>query len=246
MTRSLEGKAAIITGASKGIGRATALRLAAEGARLTLGSTGLPLLEEVAETAAKTGVPVLTARCDVSRMDDCLALTERALAAFDGVDILVSNAGVGFASCVAESDPRDIERMVRVNLLGVYNMARAVLPSMRARSAGDIVNVGSVAATRPSPGFAMYAATKAAVRAFSESLRMEVRGHNIRVTVIHPGMTNTAFFDAFSKEGEGPLPLHEGELLSPEHVADAIVFALKQPEGSALNELVIRPTWQER
>ncbi len=132
-----------------------------------------------------------------------------------------------------------------VNVLGVYYMTRAVLPSMIEQQCGDIINIGSVAGLKYSPNFAMYSATKFAVRAFSEALRNEVQDHNIRVTLIHPGMTKTPFFDSFT-QGGSPVPLDKGEILKPEDIANAVHFALTRPEGVSLNEVTVRPTWQER
>jgi NADP-dependent 3-hydroxy acid dehydrogenase YdfG len=124
-------------------------------------------------------------------------------------------------------------------------MSRAVLPRMIQQKRGDIVNIGSVAGLKYSPGFAMYSATKFAVRAFSEGLRNEVQPHNIRVTTVHPGMTDTHFFDSFSQGGM-PLPADRGDILRPEDIADAVHFVLTRPANTALNELTLRPAWQER
>jgi NADP-dependent 3-hydroxy acid dehydrogenase YdfG len=157
----------------------------------------------------------------------------------------VNNAGVGFSGKIVNSDPKEAEQMVKVNILGVYYMTRLVLPSMIEQGRGDIVNIGSVAGLKYSPNFAIYSATKFAVRAFSEALRNEVQQYNIRVTLVHPGMTKTAFFDSFTKGGS-PVPVDKGEILRPEHIADAIHLALTRPDGSALNEITVRPTWQER
>jgi NADP-dependent 3-hydroxy acid dehydrogenase YdfG len=135
--------------------------------------------------------------------------------------------------------------MVRVNVMGVYHMTRSVLPAMIDQQGGDIVNLGSVAGLKYSPNFAIYSATKFAVRAFSEALRNEVQGDNIRVTLIHPGMTQTPFFDSFAKGGS-PVPLDKGKILDPEDIANAIHFAVTRPHGVSINELTVRPTWQER
>lgn len=124
-------------------------------------------------------------------------------------------------------------------------MTRMVLPSMISRQKGDIVNLGSVAAIKYSPEFAVYSATKFAVRAFSEALRNEVQGDNVRVTLVHPGMTETSFFDTFAGESP-PIPVEQGEIMKPEEIAAGILFALTRPPGVALNEFTLRPAWQER
>ncbi len=241
----LKGKVALITGASKGIGRACALMLAEAGANVVLCATSVDLLEILRKDIDGLGVEPLAERCDVSRLLDCEKVVEKSLERFGKIDILINNAGVGFSDKIVDSEPGEVEQMVKVNLLGVYYMTRAVLPSMIEREHGDIINIGSVAAVKYSPNFAMYSATKFAVRAFSEALRNEVQDHNIRVTLIHPGMTKTPFFDSFA-QGGSPFPLDKGEIMKPEDIANAIHFALNRPQGVSLNELTVRPTWQER
>lgn len=243
--KSLKGKVALITGASKGIGRATAQRLAEDGAHTVVGATGLDLLETLRKELEALGVQCLAERCDVALLSDCEDLVQKSLNRFGKIDILVNNAGVGFSGKIVDSDPKKVEQMLKVNVLGVYYMTRSVLSFMIERGEGDIVNLGSVAALKYSPNFAIYSATKFAVRAFSEALRNEVQGHGIRVTLIHPGMTKTPFFESFTRGGL-PLPLDRADILKPEDIADAIHFALTRPEGVSLNELTVRPTWQER
>lgn len=242
---SLKGKVAIVTGASKGIGRATAVRLARDGTVPVLGATSVDLLETLQQELTAMGVESLAQRCDVSRLSDCEDLVKKALDRFGKIDILVNNAGVGYSGAIVDSEPEKVEQMVTVNILGVYYMTRSVLPSMIDRRSGDIINIGSVASVKYSPRFAIYSATKFAVRAFSEALRNEVQGHNIRVTTVHPGMTKTAFFESFAKGGS-PVPLDKGDILGPEDIAEAIHFALTRPDGVAMNEVTVRPTWQER
>jgi 3-oxoacyl-[acyl-carrier protein] reductase len=242
---SLKGKVAIVTGASKGIGRATVVMIARDGAIPVLGATSEALLETLQRELDAMGVESLAQRCDVTRLSDCEALVGEALGRFGKIDILVNNAGVGFSGAIVDSDPEKAELMVKVNILGVYYMTRSVLPSMIERGSGDIINIGSVASLKYSPRFAIYSATKFAVRAFSEALRNEVQGHNIRVTTVHPGMTRTAFFDSFAKGGS-PVPLDKGDILRPEDIAEAIHYALTRPDGVAMNEVTVRPTWQER
>ena len=242
---SLKSKVALITGASKGIGRATARRLAEEGANLVVGATGTDLLDSLVKDVKESGVKTLAAKCDVTKYSDCQDLVQQALAEFGQIDILVNNAGVGFSGKVVESVPEEIEHMIKVNIMGVYYMTRSVLPAMIEKESGDIVNIASVAGLKYSPNFAMYSATKFAVRAFSEGLRNEVQPHNIRVTLIHPGMTKTNFFETFARGGLR-IPQDKGDILKPEAIADAIYFALSQSQGVALNEITVRPSWQER
>lgn len=241
----LKGKVALVTGASKGIGRASALRLAESGANIVIGATSVDLLETLSRDITSLGVESLAERCDVTQLPDCEGLVKHVLERFGKIDILVNNAGVGFSGKIVDLDPKQANEMVMVNILGVYYITRAVLPYMMEQQSGDIINIGSVASLKYSPNFAMYSATKFAVRAFSEALRNEVQGHNIRVTLIHPGMTKTAFFDSFT-QGGSPIPLDKGEVLKPEDIANAIHFALTRPQGVSLNEVTVRPTWQER
>jgi NADP-dependent 3-hydroxy acid dehydrogenase YdfG len=242
---SLRGKVALITGASKGIGKATARRLAEAGANLVMGATSLDLLENLVSNLKAFNVKSLATKCDVTQYSDCQNLVQQALAEFGQIDILVNNAGVGFSGKVIDSIPEEIEHMIKVNILGVYYMTRSVMPTMIEQERGDIINIASVAGLKYSPNFAMYSATKFAVRAFSEGLRNEVQAHNIRVTLIHPGMTKTNFFESFARGGLR-IPLDKGDILNPEVIADTIYFALSQPAAVALNELTVRPAWQER
>lgn len=241
----LKGKVAVVTGASKGIGRATALRLAHDGAELVIGATSVALLDSVAREVEAAGTQVVARHCDVALQADCKALADNALDKFGKIDVLINNAGIGFSGNVIALASEDAEKMVRVNILGVYYMTQAVLPTMIAHNGGDIVNIGSVAGLKYSPGFSLYSATKFAVRAFSEGLRNEVQQHNIRVTTVHPGMVATNFFDTFSRGGISP-PTGKGDLLRPEDVAESIHFVLTRPRSVALNELTVRPYWQER
>ena len=242
---SLKGKVALITGASKGIGRATAQSLAEAGADIVMGATRTDLLDILANELKASKVKSLAVKCDVTKVSDCQNLVKQALAEFGRIDILINNAGVGFSGKVVDSIPEEIEHMINVNILGVYYMAQSVLPTMIEKESGDIVNIASVAGLKYSPNFAMYSATKFAVRAFSEGLRNEVQTHNIRVILIHPGMTETNFFETFAKGGLS-IPRDKGDILKPEAIAEAIRFALSQPEGVALNEITVRPSWQER
>ena len=241
----LKGKVAVISGASKGIGRATVLRLAQDGVDIAIGATSRELLESVSKEAESFGVQVLTGYCDVAKEADCRTLVESALNQFGKVDILINNAGIGYSGKVVDLSPEEAEKMVRVNILGVYYLTHTVLPSMIYQNSGDIINIGSVAALKYSPGFALYSATKFAVKAFSEGLRNEVQDHNIRVTTVHPGMVSTNFFNSFSRGGIQP-PTDKGDLLKPEDVAKSIHFVLTRPRSVALNELTVRPSWQER
>jgi NADP-dependent 3-hydroxy acid dehydrogenase YdfG len=152
----------------------------------------------------------------------------------------VNQAGRGLSGGgpIELSDPEEVADMVQVNLLGVYNCTYAVLPSMIARSRGHIVNISSVVGKVYFPQSPMYSATKFALRAFSEGLRNQVQEWNIRVTTVYPGQTDTTMLKRFT-------PAERNKFLKPKHIAMAIVHALEYPENVSINEIVIRPTWQE-
>jgi NADP-dependent 3-hydroxy acid dehydrogenase YdfG len=221
------------------------MALARNGADIVAAARTADLLEALQEEIEALGRQCVAQPCDVTNREACELLVEQAIETFGRIDILVNNAGVGYSGPIVESDPNEAEQMVRVNILGVYLMTRAVLPGMIRRGAGDIVNIGSVAGVKYSPNFAIYSATKFAVRALSEALRNEAQASGIRVTLIHPGMTRTAFYDSFARKG-APIPVDTSTLLEPEDVADAILYAVSLPANVALNQVTIRPNWQER
>lgn len=183
-------KVVLITGASAGIGAATARAFAAAGARLVLAARSREPLERL---AAELPGGALVAPADIADAAQCRALVARALAAHGRVDILINNAGVGLAGPVAELSPADLERALAVDLLGPLHLIQAALPAMRARGAGQIINVSTVLAAQPLPYLGGYAAAKAALERLSEALRMELRGSGVAVTVVRPGTTRTGF-----------------------------------------------------
>ncbi|MCB2186658.1 MAG: SDR family oxidoreductase [Deltaproteobacteria bacterium] len=244
-TSSLAGRNALVTGASSGIGRAVAQDLLRAGCRVLLTARRTAELAETAHAADDPGPErAVILAGDVARPETAQALAKAVAERWGRLDILVNAAGVGYAGSVQDSDPDQVRRMLDVNLWGLYLVTRAMLPLMP--GPGDLVNLASVAGLKFSPGFAMYSASKFAVRAFSEALRNEVQGRGLRVTTVHPGMTDTAFFANFLSGGGSPVPHGQGELLTPEQVAQVIMFALTLPPGAALNEFTLRPTWQPR
>jgi len=183
-------KVVIITGASAGIGAATAQLFAAAGARLVLAARSREPLERLA--AALPGRP-LVVPTDVADPAQCRALVSRTLEAHGRSDILINNAGVGLAGPVAELSPADLERALAVDLLGPLLLIQAALPGMRAQGSGQIINVSTVLAAQPLPYLGGYAAAKAALERLSEALRMELRGSGVAVSVVRPGTTRTGF-----------------------------------------------------
>ena len=242
---TIDGKVVAITGASSGIGEATATLLAERGAKVVLGARNPGRLDAVAARISATGGEAVTKATDVSSRGDLMEFVSLATASYGQLDVLVSNAGIMPVSPFDEIRVDDWEAMVDVNLKGVLFGIAAALPVFRRQGYGHFVNVASTAAFRVTPGQSVYAGTKMAVRAVSEGLRQEA-GENLRVTIISPGMTSTNFADSITD------PVARAELeqrrdviaMPPAAVARAIAFAIEQPPGVDVGEIVVRPTAQ--
>ena len=225
---TIDGKVVAITGASSGIGEATASLLAERGAKLVLGARNPDRLDAVAARISATGGEAVTKATDVSSRGDLMEFVSLATATYGQLDVLVSNAGIMPVSPFDELRVDDWEAMVDVNLKGVLFGIAAALPVFRRQGYGHFVNVASTAAFRVTPGQSVYAGTKMAVRAVSEGLRQEA-GENLRVTIISPGMTSTNFADSIAD------PVARAELeqrrdviaMPPAAVARAIAFAIE-------------------
>jgi NADP-dependent 3-hydroxy acid dehydrogenase YdfG len=245
---ALSGKVALITGASSGIGEATASALAAAGAKVAIAARRADRLEALAARIEKAGGTALRIEADVTSNDDVIAMVDKVVAEWGRLDILVNNAGVMLLSPAAEATLDDWRHMVELNLLALMGVTKAALPHLRAGK-GHIVNVSSVAGRVANPGASGYAATKFGVVGFSESLRREVYADKVRVTVIEPGLVRTELGDhitnATSKAGLDQR-LATMEALTADDVAAAILYAVSQPARVNVNEIVIRPTDQER
>jgi NADP-dependent 3-hydroxy acid dehydrogenase YdfG len=238
MMDTLEGKTAIITGASQGIGRAVTLALSKKGDNVVFASRDEGKLLTLRDEIARGGAKALAVRTDVGLIADCKHLAQQALDVYGQIDILINNAALRVVGPIDTSDPGEVTEMVRVNLLGVYYCTHAVLPSMKARSSGHIINISSGVGKKYFPRGPMYSATKFAVRAFSESLCNQIQKWKIRVTTVYPGRTDTQMVAEFTKA-------ERKKFLRPEDVARAIVHALQYPEAVSINEISIRSTWQE-
>lgn len=245
-TDALRGKTAIVTGASAGIGRATALALADAGARMALTARRADRLEALASEIRAAGGEALPLACDVRDEDAVRAVVSAASERLGPVDILVNNAGVMSVAPLAEAKVAQWTRMVSVNVMGVLHFLGAVLPSMVERGSGHIVNVGSVAGRRPFPGATVYSATKFAVRALSWGMHLELgAAHGIRVTDVQPGYVSTELLDAAPDTKEAwDEAWRERRTLQPEDVARAIVFATASPDHVSVSEILVRPTDQ--
>ena len=232
----LTGKRALVTGAGKGIGRAIALALAAEGVSVGLVARSRADLDAVAQALAPAAhSSIVTADLAVrSEAEHAVAQVARDLG---GIDILINNAGTAAFGSVLEMDPEVWERIFRVNVFGLYYVTRAVLPHMLAAAGGDIINVASTAGQKGSARLSAYAASKAAVLSFTESLMPEVRKQGIRVTAMLPSTVNT---ELASRMG---LPIgEESRMMQPDDVAQAVVAALSLPPRVFLRDLSILTT----
>jgi len=236
-TATLQGKRALVTGASRGIGRAIALAFAAAGADLVLAARDRPELEAVAAGVHALGRDCLVLPTDLRQPAAIAALAEAALAA-GPLDILVNNAGVGSWAPVAELTLDDYEAMFGVNMRAVFLLTQAVLPAMRAAGHGQIITIASTSSRWAYPEGTLYCASKFAVLGFSEALARELRPEGIRVTAILPGQVNTYLGDS------GPESWEEG-MLEPEDVAAAAVHVASLPERAIVTEMVVWPRAEE-
>jgi NADP-dependent 3-hydroxy acid dehydrogenase YdfG len=241
----IDGKVVAITGASSGIGEATALLLAERGAKLVLGARRSDRLEALAARIAEVGGEAAWARTDVSRRDDVLDLVELARDRYAKLDVLISNAGIGPISPLDDLRVEEWEAMIDINLKGVLYGIAAALPVFREQGFGHFVNTASTAAHRIVPNQSVYAGTKTAVRVISEGLRQEA-GDKLRVTVITPGFTRTDVADdATNPQVKAQIAESKDRFaMPPEAVARAIAFAIEQPADIDVGEVVVRPTAQ--
>ncbi|QGM28913.1 3-ketoacyl-ACP reductase [Bacillus sp. N3536] len=220
--QAIKGKTALITGAGRGIGRATALAFAKEGINLGLLGRSIENLEAVASELQSYGVKVSLATADVSNMESVNAAVEKILGELGPIEILVNNAGISKFGKFLEVDPEDWAKIIQVNVMGVYYVTRAVLPDMIEKNAGDIINISSTAGQKGAPVTSAYSASKAAVIALSESLMLEVRKQNIRVVTLTPSTVATDMAVELNLTDGNP-----EKVMQPEDIADFMVAQLK-------------------
>ncbi len=240
-----EGKIVVITGASSGIGEATALLLAERGAKVVLGARGLDRLEALADRIARAGGETVYARTDVKRREDLSNLVKLACERYGKLDVLVNNAGIMPVSPLDDLRVEDWEEMIDINIKGVLYGIAAALPVFRKQGFGHFVNTASTAGHKTVPNQSVYSGTKFAVRAISEGLRQEA-GDKLRVTIISPGFVRTNFADGVTNpEVKAQLADSRDKFaMPPDAIARAIAFAIEQPADVDVNEIVIRPTAQ--
>ena len=244
-TGELDGTVALVTGASSGIGAATARTLAAAGASVGLAARRADRLETLATAIEDDGGTALAIPTDVTDGVAVEEMVARTAEAFDGLDALVNNAGVMLPAPVERADPDDWRRMVEVNLLGTMTVTRAALPALRAGDGGHVVALSSDAIQNPSARFGAYAATKAGVVAFADSLRTEVADDGVRVTVVEPGVTDTELPEQVTDEGtkaDVETLVASMRALDGEDVAAAVRYALTRPAHVSVDRLTVRPT----
>ena len=249
MAGKLDGKVALITGASSGIGEATALALAAEGAKVALAARRQDRLATLAQQILGKGGQAITLVVDATDEAQVGEMVQQTKAKYGRLDILVNNAGVMLLGPIAGANTEDWRRMVNINLLGLMYATHAALPVMKEQGEGHIVNISSVAGRTVRAGAAVYNATKWGVGAFSEALRQEVYKDKIRVTIIEPGAVATELTehitDPETKE-KTQAWVQSMKQLESEDIAAAIIYAVTQAPHVNVNEILIRPIEQER
>lgn len=248
MEKRLAGKVAVVTGASSGIGEATALALAREGAHVVAAARRMDRLADLQKKIELKGGDCLCLQADVQDEVQCRKMIADAEAKHHRVDILVNNAGVMLLSPIIDADTNDWRRMINTNVLGLMYCTLAVLPGMKSRKSGHIVQISSVAGRTARPNIGAYNASKWAVNGFSEALRQEVHMDGIRVTVVEPGVVRTELREhitnAAVREDHEKWASSMTQLES-EDVAAAIVYAVTAPERANINEILMRPTEQQ-
>ncbi len=246
MSKNIEGKVVVITGASSGLGEATARLLAAQGASVVLGARRSERIQAVVDELNSSGGKALAIPTDVTHADEVKRLVDAAVQTFGRIDVMINNAGLMPHSPLERLKIDDWNRMIDVNIKGVLYGIAAALPYMKQQKAGQIINVSSVAGHKVRPGSAVYAATKAAVLTLSEGLRQEVKPYNIRTTVISPGAIATELPNSVTEPdiAENVRKLYE-MAIPADSFAQAVAFAMSQPEEVDVNEILFRPTRQE-
>lgn len=246
MGNNIEGKIVVITGASSGLGEATARHLSEHGAVVVLGARRIDRIRALAKALAGREGKAIAVQVDVTQSEQVKQLVDAAVERYGRIDVLINNAGLMPHSPLERLKVADWDRMIDVNIKGVLYGIAAALPYMQQQKSGHIINVSSVAGHKVRPGSAVYAATKHAVLALSEGLRQEVKPYNIRTTVISPGaiatelpnsITETDIADSVRKLYEIAIPA--------DSFARAVAYAMSQPDEIDVNEILFRPTRQE-
>jgi len=247
MSNNIKGKVVVITGASSGLGEATARLLSAAGATVVLGARRVERLKSLADELTAGGGKALAVATDVTHCDQVKRLVHAAVQKFGRIDVMINNAGLMPHSPLERLKIDDWDRTIDVNIKGVLYGIAAALPYMKQQKAGHIINVSSVAGHKVTPNGAVYCATKHAVRALSEGLRTEVKPYNIRTTIISPGAVATELPDSVTEPdiAERVNKFYKDVAIPADSFARAVVFAMSQPDDVDINEILFRPTRQE-
>jgi NADP-dependent 3-hydroxy acid dehydrogenase YdfG len=247
MTEGIKDKVVVVTGASSGFGEATARLLSAQGATVVLGARRADRLQSLAKDIESRGGKALALETDVTRREQVKALVDSAVQRYGRIDVMINNAGLMPQAPLEQLKIDEWDRMIDVNIKGVLYGIAAALPHMQRQASGHFINVSSVAGHRVGPGFAVYAATKYAVRALSEGLRQEVKPYNIRTTVISPGAVATELPNTITDAAAAARirTFYDQVALPADSFARAVAFAVSQPEQVDINEILYRPTKQE-
>jgi NADP-dependent 3-hydroxy acid dehydrogenase YdfG len=248
----LEGTVALVTGASSGIGAATAAALAGQGAAVALAARRGDRLAAIAADIREQGGSALVLECDVTDEGQAAGAVERTVGELGRLDTLVNNAGVMLLGPVADAPMAEWQQMVQLNVLGLLYCAHAALPHLLAaaedepRHVADMVNISSVAGRAARNGNGVYSLTKHGIGAFSESLRQEVTKRYLRVSLVEPGATATELASHNRPEVLAGIRSQFGQTMDAADIADAITYIVTRPRHVAVNEMLIRPTEQER
>ena len=246
MNNNIEGKVVVITGASSGLGEATARMLSARGATVVLGARRIERLQKLAEELTTKGGKALALATDVTNHEQVKSLVDAAVQKYGRIDVMINNAGLMPHSPLERLKIDDWNRTIDVNIKGVLYGIAAALPYMKQQKAGHIINVSSVAGHKVTPNGAVYCATKHAVRALSEGLRVEVKPYNIRTTIISPGAVATELPDSITEPdiADGTRKFYKEVAIPADSFARAVTFAMSQPDDVDVNEILFRPTRQ--
>jgi NADP-dependent 3-hydroxy acid dehydrogenase YdfG len=244
---NIKGKVVVITGASSGLGEATARLLSAEGAIVVLGARRVDRLKSLAEELTAKGGRAVAMATDVVDAGQVKQLVDTAVQKFGRIDVIINNAGLMPQAPLERLKIDEWDQMIDVNIKGVLYGIAAALPHMKQQKSGHIINVSSVAGHKVRAGATVYAATKSAVRVLSEGLRMEVKPYNIRTTIISPGAVATELPNSV-KDPETAARIsqfYKETAIPADSFARAVIYAMSQPEDVDINEILFRPTRQE-
>jgi short-subunit dehydrogenase len=231
-------RTALITGASSGIGKATALALAKAGMNLALVGRDQDKLTAVAEAAATLGVIAKTYVIDLSQLDQVSKKIAAIAADSDNLDILINNAGMAYTGMIGETPLADWQRVIDLNLTSVFQCIQGILPHLRQQKSGIIINISSIAAKQVFPNWGVYSVSKFGLMALTQAIAGEERINGIRVSAICPGSVNTPLWDTDTVQAD----FDRSAMLTPEMVAEAILYAVLAPTGAVVEELIIMPS----